>query len=531
MQSLYEIGFFATIVSALGWFWLKSANVSAAFFGRSFWFSLILYVLGFFFEDVSLFLKLFLMLPMDVAIFVLLVILFNKYVSKSKILLSLVAIGLLAVKLIFFDTAAQAYTRWFGQAAPEPAQRAQAAAPEPAQLLLVDVAPNGELLLDLGQGKSLAELAPLFAEYGVTYRKAFPNLQHADFSDLEEFYVLDMDDAYVVGLDDLTQKIMASGVADAVELNEEVTTLPLEGRAPQPPGVDYGLNDPGLGNLWGFQAMQMAEFFNLLRSSGAKAQKVAKIAILDTGVDGAHEDLADNYVSTNRDYDRDKVGHGTHCAGIAGAVSNNAKGIASFAPAQGFVQVTSIKVLSDFGSGTQQDIINGIIEAADLGADVISMSLGGPSNDQAQRAYAEAVKYANRAGAVVVVAAGNDDENAIGFAPANAPGVITVSAIDDQLHKAEFSNFVQDLGMGVAAPGVNIYSAFPNNEYKFLSGTSMATPYVAGLVGLMKALRPNLNTQQVHQLLTDTGATTKDAEQTGPLIQPAKVLGQLLKGL
>jgi thermitase len=85
--------------------------------------------------------------------------------------------------------------------------------------------------------------------------------------------------------------------------------------------------------------------------------------------------------------------------------------------------------------------------------------------------------------------------------------------------------------MGVAAPGVNIYSAFPNNEYKFLSGTSMATPYVAGLVGLMKALRPNLNTQQVHQLLTDTGATTKDAEQTGPLIQPAKVLGQLLKGL
>jgi thermitase len=529
MQSLYEIGFFATIVSALGWFWLKSANLSTAFFGRSFWFSLILYVLGFFFEDVSLFLKLFLMLPMDVAIFVLLVILFNKYVSKSKILLSLVAIGLLAVKLLFFDTAAQAYARWFGQEAPAKSV-AQQPVPQPAPAR-ADLASNGELLLDLGQGKSLAELAPLFAEYGVTYRKAFPNLQHEDFSDLEEFYLLDLDQAHAGDHEALAQKIMVSGVADAVETNEVVETAPLEGRAPQLPGADYGLNDPGLGNLWGFQAMQMAEFFNLLRSSGTKPQKVAKIAILDTGVDGAHEDLAANYVSTNRNYDRDKVGHGTHCAGIAGAVSNNAKGIASFAPAQGFVQLTSIKVLSDFGSGTQQDIINGIIEAADLGADVISMSLGGPSNDHAQRAYAEAVKYANRAGAIVVVAAGNDDENAIDFAPANAPGVIAVSAIDDQLRKAEFSNFVQDLGMGVAAPGVNIYSAFPNNEYKFLNGTSMATPYVAGLVGLMKALRPNLNTQQVYQLLSDTGANTKNAEQTGPLIQPAKVLGQLLKGL
>jgi thermitase len=193
--------------------------------------------------------------------------------------------------------------------------------------------------------------------------------------------------------------------------------------------------------------------------------------------------------------------------------------------------VTSIKVLSDFGSGTQQDIINGIIEAADLGADVISMSLGGPSSDHAQRAYAEAVKYANQAGAIVVVAAGNDDENAIDFAPANVVGVITVSAIDDQLHKADFSNFIQDLGMGVAAPGVNIYSAFPNNEYKFLSGTSMATPYVAGLVGLMKSLRPGLTTAQVYQVLKDTGTATKDAEQTGNLIQPARAIAGLVKGL
>ncbi len=519
MQHLYEVGFFATVISAIGWFWLKSIALPTIFFGRSFWFSLALYVLGFFFEDVSLFLKLFLMLPMDVAIFVLVVILFNKYVSSSKVLLSVVAIGLLVVKLLLFDTAAAAYTRWFSSTAPQTA----AAAP-------ANVAADGELLLDLGQGRSLTELAPLFAQYGVTYQKAFPKLKREDFSDLEEFYVLNLADAHAGAFQALSDAIMATGVADAVETNEVIHTEPIVSRPPLTSDLNFGLNDPGIGNLWGFQAMQMGEFYTLLRNSGVKPQKVAKIAILDTGVDGAHEDLAGSYASTNRDYDRDKIGHGTHCAGIAGAVSNNAKGIASFAPASGFVQITSIKVLSDFGSGTQQGIINGIIEAADLGVDVISMSLGGPTSDQAQRAYAEAVKYANQAGAVVVVAAGNDDENALDFTPANVTGVITVAAIDDKLNKADFSNFVQDLKMGVAAPGVAIYSAFPNNQYKFLSGTSMATPYVAGLVGLMKSLRPSLTTAQVHQILRDTGATTNAGSQTGQLIQPAKAIAGLVQG-
>ncbi|MCU0449547.1 MAG: S8 family serine peptidase [Bernardetiaceae bacterium] len=508
MQYLYEIGFVATVLSALGWFWRKALGLVAGFFGKSFWFSLLLYVLGFFFEDVSFFLKLFMMLPVDLAIFVLVIVLVNKYITKSRWLVVLIAAGALAAKLLFFDRMATAAAAWWEQ----PATATAPPAGNP------PLAAQGELLLDLGQGHSLAELQPLLDRHGITARLAFPNLAHPEYSELDDFYVLDLTSNQATAANQAANDLLASGLVDAVETNEVLTLDdPVREARPLPPGGNYGLNDPGVANLWGFQAMQMADLFNLLRQSGAKPGQTAKIAILDTGVDGAHEDLAANFASSGPRNDRDVVGHGTHCAGIAGAVSNNGRGIASFAPNNGFVQITSIKVLSDNGSGTQQDIINGIIAAADGGAAVISMSLGGPSLDHAQRAYAEAVKYANRAGALVVVAAGNSDEDAIDYAPANVPGVITVAAVDNELNKADFSNTVGSLKMGIAAPGVSIYSTVPGNQYKYLNGTSMATPYVAGLLGLAKAMN-------------ETAADTESRNQTGGLIQPAKVVERLLAG-
>jgi thermitase len=519
MQYLYEIGFVATVLSALGWFWRKALGLVAGFFGKSFWFSLLLYVLGFFFEDVSFFLKLFMMLPVDLAIFVLVIVLVNKYITKSRWVVLLLAVGALAAKLLLFDRLTTAAAAWAGQ-------------PSGNALQLADnqqLDAKGELLLDLAQGRTLAQLQPLLTRHGITARPAFPNLAHPEYSELDDFYLLDL--AQASSASRAANDLLASGLVDAVEANEVLTLDdPVREARPLPPGGNYGLNDPGVANLWGFQAMQMADLFNLLRQSGAKPRQTAKIAILDTGVDGAHEDLAANFTSSGPQNDRDVVGHGTHCAGIAAAVSNNGRGIASFAPNNGFVQVTSVKVLSDNGSGTQQAIINGIIAAADGGAAVISMSLGGPSLDRAQRAYAEAVKYANRAGAVVVVAAGNSDDDAIDYAPANVPGVITVAAVDDQLNKADFSNTVGSLKMGIAAPGVSIYSTVPGNQYKYLNGTSMATPYVAGLLGLAKALRPDLTTAQAYQLLNETAADTESRGQTGGLIQPAKVVERLLVG-
>jgi thermitase len=258
-----------------------------------------------------------------------------------------------------------------------------------------------------------------------------------------------------------------------------------------------------------------------------RAQRKALIAILDTGVDGAHEDLKSNFKSVKSQHDNDPVGHGTHCAGIAAAVSNNGVGVASFSTDNAYVQVTSIKVLNAMGSGTQQSIIKGMIEAADRKADVVSMSLGGFSDRFKIKAYEDAVKYISKAGGIVVAAAGNSNRNAKDFSPVNTPGVIGVSAIDQELNRAVFSNYVSEIKMGVAAPGVGIYSTIPNNKYATFNGTSMATPYVAGLVGLMKSIKPSLTAQQVYDILNKTGKNTKNTEQTGKLIQPFQAVGSL----
>ncbi|NRA49893.1 MAG: S8 family serine peptidase, partial [Phaeodactylibacter sp.] len=178
--------------------------------------------------------------------------------------------------------------------------------------------------------------------------------------------------------------------------------------------------------------------------------------------------------------------------------------------------------------GTQKSIINGMIKAADAGADVISMSLGGLSNQSKERAYRKAVEYANEKGAIVVAAAGNANRNAKNYVPAAVDGVISVSAIDADLRKAVFSNYVTDLKRGVAAPGVGIYSTIPGDRYDTYNGTSMATPYVAGLLGLMKSYRPGLTTDQAYNILQKTGKGTQQTKQTGKLIQPAKALKQLL---
>jgi thermitase len=82
--------------------------------------------------------------------------------------------------------------------------------------------------------------------------------------------------------------------------------------------------------------------------------------------------------------------------------------------------------------------------------------------------------------------------------------------------------------MGLAAPGVAIYSTLPNNTYGALNGTSMATPYVSGLIGLLKSFNPDLTTKEVYRILRETGATTKDGEKTGPLIQPLKALERVI---
>ncbi|MEO1258122.1 MAG: S8 family serine peptidase [Bacteroidota bacterium] len=393
--------------------------------------------------------------------------------------------------------------------------------------LLLDV--NGEFLIELKEQHQIQEINSFLEEFELIAARAFfPEDQNA--TDLDDYYVINVPTAYESHLGEIKKKLEGNDLIEWVEANEQYSLSPLEEidqKTPQNLNKKYGLNDPGVENLWGFEVMKVDELYQVLENQ--QPRKEALIAILDTGVDAGHEDIKSNFTSLKAKYNNDPKGHGTHCAGIAGAVSNNQKGVASFSQNNDYVQITSVKVLSGSGFGTQKMIIDGILEAADAGADVLSLSLGGPSNDTRQRAYRKAVEYANKKGAVVVVAAGNSNRNAKDFAPANTPGVITVSAINNQLNKATFSNTNNDLEMGLAAPGVEIYSTFPGSEYRTFNGTSMATPYVAGLVGLMKSFRPELSTKEVFEILKASGQTTKNDKETGKLIQPAAAIKMLLE--
>ena len=384
-----------------------------------------------------------------------------------------------------------------------------------------------EYLIDLKGEPSQEALSRLAKAYKFQIRKAF-RMQHPEWGHLDEYYLIDLPEGSEEKGPKLEKELYQQGLVDWVEENESIQIHPIEARLPKPRRRDYGLNDPELGRLWSFDLMQVNRLYDFIRLLPVKPRKKALIAILDTGIDGQHEDLKTQYQSIKSEYDRDVREHGTHCAGIAAAVSNNGIGIASLAPSTGYVQVTSVKVLNDYGSGQQNRIIQGILEAADAGADVISLSLGGRSSPSKQKAYEEAVAYAHRAGAIVVVAAGNDNRNARFYAPANVSGVITVAAVDSTGSKASFSNTVQALPYGIAAPGVAIYSTTPNNTYKSFSGTSMATPYVAGLLALMKSYQPDLTTREAWQILHDTGKETADGKYTGRLIQPAAALRQLM---
>jgi thermitase len=397
------------------------------------------------------------------------------------------------------------------------------------QTTIVNTENEWELLVEAKEGQTISSFQKIMDQYGLIFEPAF-ELQHDEYSDLDDYFAVEIPESREAQQQEIMDALMSSGLVDWVEENETIS-VDLPAPARQLPGINrkFGIDDPGLTHLWGFEAMNVQDLYALLRTKNIKPRQKTLIAILDTGVDKKHEDLKGNYKSLKASYDKDVRQHGTHCAGIAASVTNNGIGIASFAPDNRFVEVTSIKVLSDFGSGTQRGIINGMLEAADAGAGVVSMSLGGRSSQSKQRAYQQAVSYINKAGGIVIAAAGNNNSNASQTAPANTPGIIAVAAVDTLLHRASFSNKVQDLTMAVAAPGVNIYSTIPGNEYAAFNGTSMATPYVAGLVGLMKAINPDLNTREVYDILNRTGRPTLDPVLTGRLIQPAAAVEQLLK--
>ncbi len=270
-------------------------------------------------------------------------------------------------------------------------------------------------------------------------------------------------------------------------------------------------NDPDLSNLYGLTTMSAFSAWDI--TVGASS---VMVAIVDTGVFYNHSDLVENlavntseipangidddsngYIDDYLGYDFfsgdgdpvDENGHGTHCAGIVAARGDN--GIGGVGIAWG-VSLLPVRVLGPGGGGTDSDVAAGILYAAQRGASVISLSLGGETPSSV---IDSAIEYARTLGALVVVAAGNESVNndIIPSYPANSEveNVIAVAATDAEDDLATFSNYGAST-VDLAAPGQSIYSTYLMNSYAFLSGTSMATPYVAGVAAMMKSANPAL---------------------------------------
>ena len=209
-------------------------------------------------------------------------------------------------------------------------------------------------------------------------------------------------------------------------------------------------------------------------------------------------------------------------------MTNNGIGVASLNWEGRFVEVTAFAALDATGSGTLEQMTQAVLDAARDGADVISMSLGSVAPFP-PKPIVDAIRFAQRRGAIVMASAGNSNEDAATHFPSNIDGVIAVAALDQQLRKAKFSNTIGSLARPIAAPGVDILSLKAGGGYKPLSGTSMATPVVAGLLGVMRSLDPALSAEDAYRILHDTGTTVDETADVGRLINAEAALQAVMQ--
>lgn len=252
-------------------------------------------------------------------------------------------------------------------------------------------------------------------------------------------------------------------------------------------------NDAYFNSQWNLGKINAPDAWGKTRGSGS-----ITVAILDTGVDETHPDLAGRVIKSanfTSDGSGDLNGHGTHVAGIAAAVTDNNQGVASVS--FGSPKLLSVKVLGNNGYGYYSWIAEGIVWAADNGANIINMSLAGYQPSQLLQ---DAIDYAWNKGVVVVAAAGNHGSSTPVY-PAYNNNVLSVAATDENDSKASFSGYGS--WVDLAAPGVSIISTYKGG-YANLSGTSMATPLVAGLAALVKGENLNLSNQEIINKLNST---------------------------
>jgi len=281
-------------------------------------------------------------------------------------------------------------------------------------------------------------------------------------------------------------------------------------------------NDPMRPQQWALDKVPFEAAWAVTRGRGVT------VAIVDSGVEADHQDLigsvlpGKDYVTPSDDGRIDPNGHGTHVAGIVAAHVNNGLGIDGAAPD---VRILPVRVLDANGAGIASNVAKGIIWAADQGARVINLSLGGGKSAGLE----QAIQYANAKGDVVVAAGGNNGQagNAPMY-PAAYPDAIAVAAVDSNLAHPAWGNTGNYID--VSAPGVGIVSLWGTSPtaYADASGTSMATPYASAEAALIIAETPSLTAERVKQIMestaTDLGPGRVDPIFGYGLINPTAAL-------
>ena len=312
----------------------------------------------------------------------------------------------------------------------------------------------------------------------------------------------------LVAVDDDKMKLLHTAQADYVVEPEKVVYIP-----------DDVPVDTAVNSTWGIRAVKAHE--------SAYTGAGIKVAVLDTGFDMKHPDFKGRSLTAFSFVPDEAVddlhGHGTHCIGIVCGSSGLRDMRYGVAPE---AQIYAGKVLNNGGRGAQAWILDGMTWAANNGCRVLSMSLGskvlpGQSYDIA---YERAAQFALSKGTLIVAAAGNDSkrsENQFSpvSSPADCPSILAVGAVNSTLQVADFSNrALNESGLvDLAAPGVGIYSSWPMPaRYRTLSGTSMATPHVAGITALLCEKFPDATPAMIGQeLIRTAGSLTSPAQDVG----------------
>ena len=347
----------------------------------------------------------------------------------------------------------------------------------------------GKLLVKFKDNVSEANVRGAHAAAGVQVHKIY-----------EEIGVHKVNIADNAGTEETIERYLQSGLVEYAEPDYIVKALATP-------------NDPSYSSLWGLHNtgqtggvsdadIDAPEAWSITTGSSAVV-----IAVIDTGVDYNHPDLAANmwtgssgehgYDFYNGDSDpMDDNNHGTHCAGTIAGVGNNGTGVAGV---NWQAKIMACKFLSGGGYGSTSDAIDAVIYAVNNGADILSNSWGGSGFSQALK---DAVEYANTNNVLFVAAAGNSgtDNDSSPQYPASydCDNVISVAATDHSDGLAYFSCYGA-ASVDIGAPGVDIYSTIPGSSYDTYSGTSMATPHVAGVAGLVLAQNSDYDDDQIKE--------------------------------